>query len=154
VYYVSEVLHDAKIRYLEVHKLLYAVHITSRKLRRYFQARKISVVTLYPLRVVLHNPNATGNITKWAAELAEFELDFVVHHVIKSQVLTDFMANWTPPLSLPGEPDDSTSEPPASMFTGPHWTLYFDGSSRKQGAGAGALLLTPVGEHFKYMVHL
>jgi hypothetical protein len=86
--------------------------------------------------------------------LAEFELDFVVCHVIKSQVLTDFVANWTPPLSLPGEPDDSTPEPPASTFTGPHWTLYFDGSSRKQGAGVGALLLTPVGEHFKYMVHL
>jgi ribonuclease HI len=32
--------------------------------------------------------------------------------------------------------------------------MYFDGSSRKQGAGVGALLLTPAGEQFKYMVHL
>jgi hypothetical protein len=38
VYYVSEVLHDAKIRYLEVHKLLYAILIASRKLHYYFQA--------------------------------------------------------------------------------------------------------------------
>jgi hypothetical protein len=30
VYYISEVLHDAKMRYLEVHKLLYAVLIASR----------------------------------------------------------------------------------------------------------------------------
>jgi ribonuclease HI len=40
------------------------------------------------------------------------------------------------------------------VFTGLHWTLFFDGSSRKQGAGAGALLLTLNGEQFKYMVNL
>jgi ribonuclease HI len=154
VYYVSKVLHDIKTRYLEVHKLLYAVLIASRKLRHYFQTHKISVVTSYPLRVVLHNPNATGNIAKWAAELAEFELDFVACHAIKSQMLADFVADWTSPPSLPGEPDGSTPEPPTPTFTSPHWTLYFDGSSRKQGVGAGALLLTPVGEQFKYMVHL
>jgi hypothetical protein len=44
VYYISKVLHEAKIRYLKVHKLLYAVIIASRKLRHYFQAHKISVV--------------------------------------------------------------------------------------------------------------
>jgi hypothetical protein len=42
---------------------------------------------------VLYNPNAIGNIAKWAVELAEFELDFVARHAIKSQVLTDFMAD-------------------------------------------------------------
>jgi hypothetical protein len=93
VYYISEVLHDAKTRYLEVHKLLYAVLIAFRKLHHYFQAHKILVVTSYPLRVVLHNPNATGNIAKWAAELAEFELDFIVRHMMKSQVLSDFVVD-------------------------------------------------------------
>jgi hypothetical protein len=51
------------------------------------------VVTPYPLRVVLHNPNTTGNIAKWAAELAEFELDFILRHAVKIQVLADFMAD-------------------------------------------------------------
>jgi hypothetical protein len=36
VYYVSEVLHEAKARYLETHKLLYVVLVVSRKLRHYF----------------------------------------------------------------------------------------------------------------------
>jgi hypothetical protein len=76
VYYVSEVLHEAKTRYLEMHKLLYAVLIASRKLRHYFQAHRVVVVTSFPLRAILHNSNATGNIAKWAAELAEFQLDF------------------------------------------------------------------------------
>jgi hypothetical protein len=42
---------------------------------------------------MLHNPNAIGNITKWVAELAEFELDFITRHAIKSQVLADFVAD-------------------------------------------------------------
>jgi hypothetical protein len=76
VYYVSEVLHEAKARYLETHKLLYAVLVASRKLRHYFQAHRVVVVTSFPLRAILHKSNAIGNIAKWAAELAEFQLDF------------------------------------------------------------------------------
>jgi hypothetical protein len=72
VYYVSEVLHEAKARYLETHKFLYVVLVASRKLRHYFQAHRVVVVTSFPLRAILHNSNATGNIAKWAAELAEF----------------------------------------------------------------------------------
>jgi hypothetical protein len=91
VYYVSEVLHEAKARYPEMHKLLYAILIASRKLRHYFQAHKIVVVTSYPLRAILHNSNAIGNIAKWAAELAGFQLDFQPRHAIKTQVLADFV---------------------------------------------------------------
>jgi hypothetical protein len=131
VYYISEVLHEAKTRYLEVHKLLYAVLITSRKLHHYFQAHRISVVSSYLLRVVLHNPNATGNIVKWATELAEFELDFASRHAIKRQMLADFIVDWTPPASHPGGLDVSEPEPRALVFTRPYWTLFLDGSSRK-----------------------
>jgi hypothetical protein len=145
VYYISEVIHDAKTRYLKVHKLLYAVLIASRKLCHYFQAHKILVVTSYPLKVVLHNPNATRNIAKWAAEMAEFKLDFLPCHTVKSQVLADFMEDWTPPPCDPGGPDDSKSEAKAPVFIEPHWMLFFDGPSHKQGAGAGVLLLTPNG---------
>jgi hypothetical protein len=100
------------------------------------------MVASYPLRVVLYNPNATGNIAKWATELAEFELDFIPRHAVKTQVL----ANWTPPPYLLGGPGDSELGPRAPVFTGPHWTLFFDGSSHKQGASTGVLLLTPDGE--------
>jgi ribonuclease HI len=116
------------------------------------------VVTSYPLRTILHNSNATGNIAKWAAELAGFQLDFQPRHAIKSQVLADFVAEWTPAPSVPGGPDHG-SDPPrlearAPVFTGPHWTLFFDGSTRSKRVGAGVVLIDPHGEQVKYMVHL
>jgi hypothetical protein len=43
VYYISKVLADAKPCYSQPQKLLYALLITSRKLRHYFQAHKIMV---------------------------------------------------------------------------------------------------------------
>jgi hypothetical protein len=139
VYYISEVLHEAKARYPETYKLLYAILVASRKLRHYFQAHKIVVVTSYPLRAILHNSNATGNIAKWVAELAGFQLDFHPRHAVKSQVLADFVAEWTPAPSVPGGPGDG-SDPPrlevrAPVFTGPHWTLFFDGSAHSKRAG-------------------
>jgi hypothetical protein len=40
IYYISEVLSDSKVRYPHVQKLLYALLITSRKLRHYFNGHK------------------------------------------------------------------------------------------------------------------
>jgi hypothetical protein len=56
----------------------------------------------------------------WATELAEFELDFLPHHVVQSQVLADFVADWTPPLCHPGGPDVSEPKVKAPVFTKPH----------------------------------
>jgi hypothetical protein len=92
----SEVLHEAKAKYLETHKLIYAILVASRKLRHYFQAHRVLVVTSFLLRAILHNSNTTDNIAKRAVELAEFQLDFQPHHAVKSQDLADFIVEWTP----------------------------------------------------------
>jgi hypothetical protein len=158
VYYVSEVLHEAKVRYLETHKLIYDVLVGSRKLRHYFQAHRVVVVTSYPLKAILHISNAMGNIAKWAAELAEFQLYFQPRHTVKSQVLADFIMEWTPSSSAHGGPDldsDPTpAEPRASVFTKPHWMFFFDGSAQEQGGGAGVVLIDPSRDQVRYMVHL
>jgi hypothetical protein len=69
-------------------------------------------------------------------------------------VLADFVVDWTSSPRNPGCPGDSKREAKALVFTEPHCTLFFNGSSHKQSASAGVLLLTPDGEQFKYMVHL
>jgi hypothetical protein len=73
VYYVSEVLSDSKIQYPHVQKLLYAILITSHKLRHYFDEHKITVVTDFPLGDILHNCDATGCISKWAVKLGDLK---------------------------------------------------------------------------------
>jgi hypothetical protein len=80
VYYIIEVLHEANSRYLEVHKLLYAVLITSKKMHYYFQAHHVSVLSSYPLRAVLHNSNATGNIAKW--HLSWLNLNWILYRAM------------------------------------------------------------------------
>jgi hypothetical protein len=157
VYYISEVLHEAKARYLETHKLLYDVLVASRKLRHYFQAHRVVVVT-FPLRAIPHNSNATGNIAMCATELAEFQLDFQPRHAVKSQVLADFIVEWTPPPSAPGgldpDLDPTPAEPRGLVFTEPHWMLFFDGSAHQQAGGAGVVLIDPNRDQVMYMVHL
>jgi hypothetical protein len=49
VYFISEVLSETKIRYPQIQKLLYAVILTRRKLRHYFESHPVTVVSSSPL---------------------------------------------------------------------------------------------------------
>ena len=53
VYFVSSLLQGARSRYSGVQKLLFSLLMASRKLRHYFQAHKITVVTRHPLQRIL-----------------------------------------------------------------------------------------------------
>jgi hypothetical protein len=94
VYFISDVLSKSKVCYPTIQKLLYGILITSRKLRHYFDAYNISVVTDFPLADILHNRETIRRIYKWAVELGALTLNFKPRTAIKSQALVDFMAEW------------------------------------------------------------
>jgi ribonuclease HI len=142
VYFVSEVLLESKARYLPMQKLLYAVLITSRKLRHYFKQYSISVVTDYPLGDILRNKDATGRISKWAVELGALTIDFKPRTAIKSQALVHFMVEWR------------ENQLPTPTMRPEHWVMYFDGSLNLEGAGVGVLLISPTGEQLKYVLQI
>lgn len=140
IYFVSEVLADSKIRYPQVHKLLYGVLITVRKLSHYFQSHSITVLTSFPLGDILHNREATGRIAKWALELMSLDLSFKLRTSIKSQALADFVAEWT----------ECQEDTPVEKLE--YWTMHFDGSKRLSGTGAGVVLIFPTGERLSYVL--
>ena len=69
-------------------------------------------------------------------------LSFSPWKAIKSQVLADFVAEWT-----------DTQLPPAQIQA-ECWTMYFDGSLMKTGVGVGLLFISPLGVHMRYMIRL
>jgi hypothetical protein len=142
VYYVSEVMADAKTRYTQPQKLLYELLITSRKLHHYSQAHKIVVPSSFPLGEIIRNCDANSRIVKWSVELGEFEIEFCPRQATKSQILADFVSEWTE-IQMP---------PPKERPE--HWIMYFDGTLNLGGAGAGVLLISPQGEQLKYVLQI
>ena len=55
----------------------------------------MTVVTSFPLGEVIQNQDATGRIVKWALELMGQGISYASWMVIKSQVLVDFIVEWT-----------------------------------------------------------
>ena len=89
---------------------------------------------------VLRSPNSAGRVTEWNIELQAFQLEFSTTRVIKGAALTDFMAEWTEAPGLRAGEDRSLS-PGSEVLEG--WVMYFDGAFSRQGAGAGAMLISP-----------
>ncbi|XP_074360196.1 uncharacterized protein LOC141700299 [Apium graveolens] len=94
VYYVSKVLHEAELNYSTTEKFALSLITASRKLRPYFQAHKIEVLTDQPLRNILHSPKASGGLIKWAIELGEFDIKYKPRTAIKAQALADFVVEY------------------------------------------------------------
>jgi hypothetical protein len=118
------------------------VLITSRKLRHYFQEYSISVVIDYPLGDILRNQDATGRISKWAVEHDALNIDFKPRTAIKLQALVDFMAEWR------------ENQLPTPTERPKHWVMYFDGSLKLEGAGAGVLLILQRANKLKYVLQI
>ena len=56
--------------------------------------------------------------------------------------MADFIAEWT------------VVQMPPAVVDQEYWTMYFDGSLMKKGAGAGLVFVSPLGVHMRYMVRL
>jgi hypothetical protein len=142
VYFISEVLSETKVRYPQIQKLLYIVVLTRQKLRHYFESHLVAMVSSFPLGEIIQCREASGRIAKWAVELMGETLSFAPRKAIKSQVLADFLAEWT------------DTQLPTTPIQPELWTMYFDGSLMKTGAGAGLLFVSPLGKHRRYVIRL
>ena len=69
-------------------------------------------------------------------------LTYAPRKAIKSQVLVDFIAEWT-----------DTQLPP-SQIQAECWIMYFDGSVMTTGTSTCLFFISPLGVHMRYMVRL
>ena len=76
-------------------KLILELVTAARKLCPYFQAHIIEIPTEYPMKQVLHKPETSGRLMKWAIELSEFDIRYKTKTAIKGQVLADFVMELT-----------------------------------------------------------
>ena len=141
VYYCSRALRGAEERYPRMEKLILALVTASRKLRPYFQAHTIEVPMEYPMKQVLHKPETSDRLMKWAIELSKFDIGYMLKTSIKGQVLADFImefASAEPARDAQAATDLST------------WKLSVDGASNAQGSGAGLILTSSEGMDIEY----
>ena len=75
-------------------KLILALVTAARKLLPYFQAHTIEIPIEYPMKQVLHKPETSGRLMKWAIELSEFDIRCKPKNAIKGQVLADFIMEF------------------------------------------------------------
>ena len=96
----------------------------------------------FPLSEVVQSQDAMGRTAKWVLELMDQGITYASRTTIKSQVLANFITEWT-----------KVQMPPA-VIDQEYWTMYFDGSLMKKGTGMGLVFISPLGVCMRYMVHL
>ena len=122
--------------------------MASRKLRHYFQAHEITVVTRFPLQSILRNPKATGRIVEWALELSSFGLTFESTSTMQSRALAEFIAEWTP------TPNEEVLETVSRQGSATRMDHVFSWCILPARCRASVLLVAPTGEHLKYVVQM
>ena len=124
-------------------KMTFTLITTSRKLRHYFQAHVITVMTDHPLKKAMNKLEAAGQLIQWAVELSEFDIRYQPRYAIKAQALADFIVEFTP---SHGDLDE--------MEGNKTWVVHVDGSFTLHAGGIRVVLKSSEGDKLKHKVRL
>ncbi|GJZ78852.1 reverse transcriptase domain-containing protein [Tanacetum coccineum] len=108
--------------------------VQTQRLRRYFQAHPIAVITDQPIKQIISRPDMAGRLQKWSVMLGEHNITYRPRTSVKGEILMDFLIENS---------DESPSD--TSMVETPQepWTLFTDGSSSVDGSSIGLILTSP-----------
>ncbi|GJQ94179.1 reverse transcriptase domain-containing protein [Tanacetum coccineum] len=140
VYFVSRALQGPELNYTPMEKLVLSLVFAAKRLRRYFQAHPIAVITDQPIKQIISRPDVAGRLQKWSIMLGEHNITYRPRTSVKGQILADFLVE---------KPDESPSDTVVETPQEP-WTLFTDGSSCVDGFGVGLILTSPEGTEFTY----
>ncbi|GJR10352.1 reverse transcriptase domain-containing protein [Tanacetum coccineum] len=128
VYFVSKALKETEINYSAMEKLILALVFAAKRLRRYFQAHPVAVITDQPIKQVISKPDASGRLQKWSVLLGEHNISYRPRTAVKGQILADFLIEKPETDAVLSQSEVKLPEP---------WILFTDGSSCVDGSGAG-----------------
>ena len=140
VYFVSRAFRGAKEKYPHMEKLAFALVTATRKLKPYFQAHTIIVLTYQNLKRAMSSPKAAGRMALWAIELSEFDIQYRPRTVIKGQAVVDFIAEYNQ--LEEGKGAESLRQ----------WNIHIDGSSNRNAGGVSVVIQTPEGDKIECMI--
>ncbi|GJU45624.1 reverse transcriptase domain-containing protein, partial [Tanacetum coccineum] len=141
VYFISRALQGPELNYTPMEKLVLALAFAAKRLRRYFQAHPIAVITDQPIKQIISRPDVAGRLQKWSVMLGEHNITYRPRTSVKGQILADFLVE---------KPDDAPADTSVKEIPKEEWTLFTDGSSCTDGSGAGLILTSPEGTEFTY----
>ncbi|XP_075083415.1 uncharacterized protein LOC142167154 [Nicotiana tabacum] len=108
----------------------------------------ITIVTTFLLRNVLHKPELSGRLAKWTVAISEFDMEYKTQTATKSQVLADFMVDFSPKM-MPLAAKEAVL---VSGIISGVWTLFTDGASNVKGSDLGIVLITPSGKTLRQAI--
>ncbi|KAJ9542444.1 LOW QUALITY PROTEIN: hypothetical protein OSB04_028950 [Centaurea solstitialis] len=85
-------------------------------------------------------------LAKWSIYLSGFDIEFKPKTAIKSQVLAEFVAEFSPGL------EPTTCDEVVMISDNKPWILYVDGSSNVRGCGFGIVLKSSQGGNIVYSI--
>jgi hypothetical protein len=149
IYYVSHALKDAESRYSGAKRSCLALIYASQRLRHYFLAHKVQLMTKsHPIRSLLQWPVLFGRLAQWLLQLSQYEIATETSTAIKSQAIVDLLAQfpWEDNSSISDEVPREINKVFLADLGDSTWTLRFDGSSTAASGGAGIVLYRGNGE--------
>ncbi|GKF23924.1 reverse transcriptase domain-containing protein [Tanacetum coccineum] len=120
VQYVNRILNESERNYAPMEKLALSLVLMTRRLRRYFEAHPVKVITDQPIKQILNKTEASGKLAKYAVKLGAYNITFEPRNAVKGQVLADFITKT--PREEP--PEDSKGSGVSLVLIGPSGTEH------------------------------
>ncbi|XP_070020638.1 uncharacterized protein [Nicotiana sylvestris] len=132
LYYLNMMMKPNEMNYSPIKKLCLALVFSIQKLKHYFQAHVVHLVSrANPIKFVISKPVLSDRLARWYLQFQQFKIVYIPQKAIKGQALADFLANhhilddWKLDDELPDE-DKMVIE------VQPPWKMYFDGAAHAE----------------------
>ncbi|XP_026399417.1 uncharacterized protein LOC113295283 [Papaver somniferum] len=94
VYFVRKSLTDAETTYSQIEKMALALMHAARRLKPYFEGRRLVVYTEYPLKKVLGRTDDSSRLATWATYLGAYTIDYEPRTSEKGHAVSSLMTDF------------------------------------------------------------